>query len=126
VLSRLPRLAIAAALALSIGLHWEVLQSAAWVGMVVSYAQDGTVGEALAKTFDGKHPCTLCEQIAKGRQSEKKPDSAPAVKKFEFSYSAAAFVFTAPLACWEADWPESAGRSLVRTPPVPPPRQLPG
>ena len=61
---RLPRLAIVAALACSLGLHWGFLQSMARVGMVVNYSQGGTVGDALAKTFDGKHPCALCKAIA--------------------------------------------------------------
>jgi hypothetical protein len=108
------------------GLHWGFLQSVAWVGMVVSYSQNGGIGEALEKTFDGKHPCCMCKAIAEGKRSEKKPESCPAVKRFDFSYSAAAFVFAAPSAYWEARWPEPIGGSLARTPPVPPPRQLPG
>jgi hypothetical protein len=120
-------LAIALALAFSIGVHWGFLQSVAWVGMVVNYAQEGSVGKALAKTFDGNHPCALCKQIAKGRQSEKKPESTAGVlKKFEFSYLAAAFVFAAPSDYWEMNWPDQMGRVLTQAPPVPPPRQLPG
>jgi hypothetical protein len=84
VLYRLTRLAIVVALACSIGLHWGFLQSVAWVGMVVSYSQDAPLREALAKTFDGKHPCPLCKEIAKGKQSEKKSESAPAGTNFEF------------------------------------------
>jgi hypothetical protein len=126
VLHRLPRIAIVAALACSIGLHWELFQSVAWVGMVVSYSQYAPFREALAKTFDGKHPCALCKQIAKGKQSEKKSASTPAGKKFECLYSSAAFVFTAPSHCWETCWPNGSLGSLTRSPPVPPPRQLPG
>jgi hypothetical protein len=123
---RLPRLAIAAALACSIGLHWGLFQSVAWVGMVISYSQAAPLKEALAKTFDGKHPCLLCQQIAKGKQSEKRSESAPAGKKFEFFYSGEAFVFAAPCHCWEMGWPDSALVSLAHTPLVPPPRQLLG
>ena len=123
--SRLPKLAIVAALACSVGLHWELLQSIAWVKMVVSYSSAAPLKEALEKTFDGKHPCALCNEIAKGKQSEKQ--SIPTVaKKFEFSYSATLFVFTAPSSYWQADLPEASASSLARTPPVPPPRQLPG
>ena len=66
MLYRLTRIAIVAALACSIGLHWGFLQSAAWVGMVIHYSQDAPLKEALVKTFDGKHPCALCKEIAKG------------------------------------------------------------
>jgi hypothetical protein len=66
---------------------------------VISYSQDAPIKEALAKTFDGKHPCPLCKEIAKGKQSEKKSASAPTGKKFDFLYSGAAFVFIAPTHC---------------------------
>jgi hypothetical protein len=126
VFFRLSRFAIAAALAFSIGLHWEVLQSVAWVVMIVNYSQDAPLTEALAKTFDGKHPCSLCKQIAHGKQSEKKTDSVSVGKKLEFFYASGAFAFAAPLDGWEVQWQESALRSVVCLPPVPPPRQLPG
>jgi hypothetical protein len=41
LMSRLSQILVVAALVLSIGLHWAVLQSAAWVGMAV--AQDTIV-----------------------------------------------------------------------------------
>jgi hypothetical protein len=126
VFTRVPKLALVAALACSIGLHWAVVQSVAWMGMVVSYAQGGSFGDALAKTFDGNHPCPLCKEIAKGKQSEKKSDLAPAIKKFECCYQAADFVFAPSSIGWETRWPDSWLRSLAHTPPVPPPRQLPG
>ena len=122
VVYRLPRLAIAVALACSIGLHWGFLQSVAWVGMVVNYSQEGTVGEALAKTLDGKHPCALCKAIAKGKQTEKKSEFPAGGKKFEFSYSATVFVFSAPTHFWKAGGPEERAYSLNHAPAVPPPK----
>lgn len=123
MLYRLPRLAIVVALACSIGLHWGFLQSVAWVGMVVRYSQHGTVGEALAKTFDGKHRCPLCKAIAAGKKAEKKSEFPMAGKKFEFSYSRAVFVFSAPTHFWEASGLEERADSLNHAPPVPPPKQ---
>jgi hypothetical protein len=58
------------ALVFSIGAHWLVLQSVAWVGMVVSYSQEASVTEAISKTFDGEHPCRLCEFVKEGRKAE--------------------------------------------------------
>lgn len=43
--------------------------------MLVSYAQDGTVAEAIEKTFDGQHPCPLCLAIEKAAEER---DSTPA------------------------------------------------
>jgi hypothetical protein len=126
VVYRLPRLAIVAALACSIGLHWGFLQSVAWVGMVVNYSQDGTVGEALAKTLDGKHPCALCKAIAKGKQTEKKSEFPTGGKKFEFSYSATVFVFSAPTYFWKAGRLEERSYALNHAPPAPPPKLVLG
>ena len=78
------RLVTIIALASSIGLHWTVFQSLAWLGMVVNYSHNGTLKEALVKTFDGKHPCALCKEIAKGKQSDKKSEFPPQLKKFEW------------------------------------------
>jgi hypothetical protein len=122
----LPRVAIAAALALSIGLHWGFLQSVAWVGMVVSYSHDGGIGEALEKTFDGKHPCCLCKAIAEGKKSEKRPESEPVAKKFEFSYSRTVFVFSPPTHFWEVGGLEERADSAGDPPPSPPPKPSAG
>jgi hypothetical protein len=94
----------------------------AWLGMVVNYSQDGTVGEALVKTFDGKHPCALCKAIARGKQTEKKSEFPAGGKKFEFSYSATVFVFSAPTHFWKASGLEERAYSLNHAPPVPPPK----
>ncbi|HVM50747.1 MAG TPA: hypothetical protein VMU04_22155 [Candidatus Acidoferrum sp.] len=124
MISRLPRVALVAALACSLGLHWGLLQTVAWVGMLVSCAQDAPIGDAVVKTFDGKHPCPLCKQIAQGKRSERTSSIPLPGKKFEFSYSKAAFVFSAPIDYWEVHWPEQCFSALSRTPPTPPPRRL--
>ena len=111
-----------AALACSLGLHWGFLQSVAWMGMVVSYSHDATVGEALVKTFDGKHPCPLCQAIAKGKKSEKQSVFPRADKKLVFSHSATVFVFSAPLPFWKSGGLEERAELLNYAPPVPPPR----
>ena len=126
MLLRLPRLAMVAALALSIGLHWGLLQSVAWVGMVVNYSRDGSFGEALEKTFDGKHPCVLCKAIAEGKKSEKKPESGPVTKKLEFSYSRTLFIFCAPTHFWKLAALDERPDSANSPPPVPPPKSFPG
>jgi hypothetical protein len=94
--------------------------------MVASYSQDGTVGEALAKTFDGKHPCPLCKAIAKGKQTEKKSEFPVAGKKFEFSYSRTVFIFSAPRHFWNVGGFQATAELLSHAPPLPPPRTVLG
>ena len=64
-------------LVLSLGLHWAVLQTVAWAGMIVAYSRDSTVQQAVSKTFDGQHPCPLCKAIEQGREQEKQQDQKP-------------------------------------------------
>jgi hypothetical protein len=122
VLQRFTKAAVIVALASSIGLHWAFFQSLAWIGMVVSYSQQASVTEAFAKTFDGKHPCALCKEITKGKQSEKKSDFQPESNKFEFSYTPAVFIFSSPDHFWMARFAEFSPAMRATAPPVPPPR----
>ena len=64
-----------AALALfwQVGLPQGLLQTVAWGWMITTYSQEAGLKEGLRKTFDGNHPCGLCERIAQAR-----PDTAPA------------------------------------------------
>jgi len=90
--------------------------------MVISYSHEASLTEALAKTFDGKHPCKLCKNIAESKQSEKKADSDLDLKKFEFSFVASAFIFSAPAFLDNPRLANSFAPLLIKTPPVPPPR----
>jgi hypothetical protein len=71
--NRIAGYVLVAALMVSIGAQWAVLQTAAWVGMAVTYSiKAGSVAEGLSQTFDGRHPCKLCCAIKKGTDTEKK------------------------------------------------------
>lgn len=79
------RIIAAGMLSLSLGLHWAVLQSAAWAGMLVDRVQEMSVGEAIRTTFDGAHPCRLCQVVQEGRAAAKAEDGLPqgGVKKLD-------------------------------------------
>jgi hypothetical protein len=122
---RLPRIAIVAALACSIGLHWGFLQSVAWVGMVVNYSRDGGIGQALVKTFDGKHPCPLCKVIKNARAEEKQQEQKQQVKpssKMELGlvWQSAVFFFSSDRE--RISSPETDASSRSYEPPKPRPR----
>jgi hypothetical protein len=122
VSARLPRILIALALASSIGLHWTFLQAVAWAGMIVGYAQEAPLSESVVKTFDGRHPCKLCKQIANEKKSEKKSEYKFESRKLEFPYAPVAFRFRAPGFYWEVRARNDTADLLSRTPPIPPPR----
>jgi len=67
------KILVVAMLSLTLGLHWTLLQSVAWVGMIAGYSRQGSLQQAVARTFDGKHPCPLCKLIRAGKNSENKP-----------------------------------------------------
>lgn len=55
-------------LCLTLGLQWTLLQGIAWTEMFISFAQQGSVMEAVEKTFDGRHACPLCLKVKEGSQ----------------------------------------------------------
>ena len=67
-------------LVLSLGLHWAVLQTIAWTGMIIHYSRDASFSEAVSKTFDGHHPCSMCKVIKKARAEEKQHEQEQPVK----------------------------------------------
>lgn len=106
----------------AMGTHWFVLQSVAWTSMLMDNLNSNSVVQAVGRTFDGKHPCRLCNLIGKGKQTEKKSDLRVEWKKFEFSYAPSTFLFSPPSSfCAQVPVQETADL-LTHTPPVPPPR----
>jgi hypothetical protein len=132
-MKRLLQSLITVALMASIGLHWVLLQSAAWIGMAVAYSvETGSVIEGVSDTFDGKHPCPLCKAVAKGLEEDRDAPardrpSAPLEKAKEWPATLATVVaprFFAPvrgMICWSAAI-LSPGRSLDSPLPPPPER----
>ena len=81
-MARCPKWLVVLALTISLGGHWAMLQSVAWVGMLISYSQESPFTVAISKTFDGKNPCGLCKEIQQRRAEEGKQhqDSAKSCK----------------------------------------------
>ena len=75
-MSKLSKMVAVLALVLSLGAHWAVLQSTAWLSMIVRFAQDYPLGRAITMTFDGQHPCALCLFVAEGMHEESQPDQS--------------------------------------------------
>ena len=57
----------------------------AWANMIWTYStQDGSVLVGAKKTFDGEHPCNMCDSIKEAKQQEKKaPEILSSTKKIE-------------------------------------------
>jgi hypothetical protein len=111
------------AILLAFGGHWMMLQSFAWGRMLVENSRHESLGRAIAKTFDGKHPCKLCLAINKAKSGEKRADQQKPAGKIEgvmfnrFPDLRAVAEFPSIIPAHNAlkDWSEP--------PPYPPPRQ---
>jgi hypothetical protein len=126
VLTKLSKWVLVFAMALTIGIHWPILQSVAWVSMAISYSQGTSVKEGLAKTLDGKHPCKLCRLVQEGKKSERKSDAPSVDTKLDlFCRANQPLIWAAP----QQQAPSRFRASILaryEQPPVPPPRHLLG
>jgi hypothetical protein len=64
-------------LALSLGLHWGLLQTMAWTGMLVERVQSGSWWEAVETTFDGQHPCRMCLAVREAKSGTDESQELP-------------------------------------------------
>jgi hypothetical protein len=122
VVRKLPRLLLVLALLASSGAHWAVLQSVAWTAMLAENLRTVSLAEAVHKTFDGQHPCSLCKQISAGKKSQKKAELSLSLKKLDFDSRRTTFVFSAPQNFTLLPEQSCSARQLAHKPPAPPPR----
>lgn len=119
---RLGRLLLVVAVCLSLGGHWVALQTVAWTGMIVTYAQSMSVGQAMALTFGGEHPCGLCKAVEAGQQQEKKPDTLLVVKKGEVVLVVGQAWYPRLVMTNDVGGGECFAPAFRAAPPTPPPR----
>ena len=97
-MSRCKNTLVALGLVLSIGLHWPLLQSVAWLNMIVSFSKEQGFQQAVVTTFSGKRPCKLCQLVRDGQKAEKKQTKEITSKKFDlFAVTTAPFLFDKPI-----------------------------
>lgn len=105
------------------GGHWLVLQTTAWIGMAIHYTQQNGIVAGLEQTFDGAHPCSMCQAIkAAHKQEQKKTPLVRAEWKKDFLTATHGFQLYQK---WvELDYLELAApmESVIFRPIVPPPR----
>jgi hypothetical protein len=122
VLRRLPKFLLILALTSSIGLHWAFLQSLAWVSMLAGNLQRTAFTQAVQRTFDGKHPCSLCKAIDQSKKCERKGEFPFQVKKLEFLGQPQLSLPSVPTRFSLLTAGDSFAAQQPQVPPVPPPR----
>ena len=58
-----------------------VLQTTAWIGMAIRYSQQNGIVLGLAQTFDGAHPCSMCQAIKAANKQEQKKTTLVRIEK---------------------------------------------
>ena len=113
------------------GGHWAVVQTVAWAEMLRAYSQrSGSLAVAVEQTFDGQHPCELCQAIALAKSGEHKQGPAtPGPSKDAPAKAILADVTPCPAhrVPFGVEWPRAvslSGPSRDERPPTPPPRRV--
>jgi hypothetical protein len=110
------------ALCLAIGLQWIALQSVAWTRMLVENTRHVSLTEAIAKTFDGQHPCSLCHAVQSATHKEKKSERQISSNKLDLISVKGLLLLEPP--CRTIGYPLLVSGLFRRSqsPPIPPPR----
>lgn len=122
MLTRPGKFLVVFALVLMTGAHWAALQSAAWTTMLADHLRTQNFSQAVSETFDGAHPCCLCQAIAAAKKAQKTSEATTPVLKMEFPPLAARFGLFPPAEFEllpQCNW---LAEAAFPKPPVPPPR----
>ena len=90
--------------------------------MVIEYSKRAPLREAVAQTFDGAHPCSLCHAVAAGKKSEKKSDLQSTMFKIDLICVARPVKLMPPFVSFEYPVLVFHSTDSDDSPPVPPPR----
>jgi hypothetical protein len=110
------------ALCCAIGLQWLALQSIAWTAMIVDYSKNASLCHAIAQTFDGTHPCSLCQIVRKAKAVEKQTDLQPLMPKVDMICPACGTTRVQPFADFDYATFSFSVSEIRHSPAVPPPR----
>ena len=120
--AKLAQIVVALTLVCAIGGHWALLQSVAWMGMLVNYTHNSSFVEAVEKTFDGKHPCAICKAVKEGKKCEQSQTLVKLETKIDFwlAVGPGKIYLNATFAIIPSLLPSAPVRN--ESPPTPPPR----
>ena len=121
--TRIHQIVIGLTLAFSIGLHWPILQSVAWMNMLVTFAQEDGFEQAVVKTFGGENPCDMCLFVAEGKKASQEIPQELSLKKIDLAPAEKAIVFVPRPSAFEPT-PFSLSAEVRLYPPRTPPPDL--
>ena len=109
-------------LVFALGLHWGLLQTVAWVGMVARFSASQPLSTAITRTFEGKSPCSLCKVVEKGKRNQPKTVAPEPGQSLDLLLALPGrLVFSAPFP-QNPQTGDPVWRVRLSQPPIPPPR----
>ena len=121
---RLGKVFVVFTLIATLSAHWALLQTVAWTTMLANNLQSCNIHDAVTKTFDGDHPCNLCNAIAAAKKSDQQKQITVEKQKLEFPPIRENLVLIAPSRLELFPRKNSSFESVPQKPPTPPPRQF--
>jgi len=90
--------------------------------MIIDYSKRGSLCEAIVRTFDGAHPCSLCHIVDRGKTTEKKSDLQLLTPKVDMICTRGVIILVRPFAHVDYIAGDFSVFKIAESPPVPPPR----
>jgi hypothetical protein len=109
----------------AVGLQWFGLQSVAWATMMVRNARQATLCQALKRTFDATHPCSLCHIVNKANTSGQQRDVQTSSAKIDVACVSRRIRFLPRVTPFQYSASSVRSSEIEYSPPVPPPRLVP-
>src|SRR4051794_30559996 len=128
-LQRLAHRFVLVALLIALGLSPVLMQTVAWARMLVDYSRSSTFPTAVAMTFDGDHPCELCQKVQNAQkegQTDRKPQALHSTREIVFFHEAGVMRMAPLVTMTQAQGREHDLATLItrdQKPPLPPPRR---
>lgn len=118
------RLLLAATLLYGSGAHWLLMQGSAWANMLAARARRGSIAEAVATTFDGRHPCRVCLAVRRGAGGPAPLGFTRPSPSVDFAFSAGPASIPAASVLLPSSSAPQISDSIPHAPPLPPPKTI--
>ncbi len=92
--------------------------------MLGNNLENHSLTEAFTQTFDGQHPCCLCQAITAGKKSEKSEATAASTQKLEYPPLVTVLALIPPPPCSALSRTKIFAPAFFSKPLLPPPRRL--
>jgi len=109
-------------LAFTLGLHWVMLQSFAWVSMTISYTGETSVYASVKKALDSETTCVLCRVVDASKKAEQDAPTMIVAQELEGLSPGLHPIVSRPGTFYHENGPLAALLSRANAPPTPPPQ----